>query len=141
MTEIEKMYENANIKPKKEGYCDWDSDCPYPDIINNGCEDECSYWKYKDEANYPPFTSDKQLELIKWLAIRFNSDYMSYWHNEIKDVWIFRLHDLTELSSEEPFVYEGRNKDFTESLCNLINALWQSLTDQEKEKIRRTLNE
>ena len=68
MNEVEKMYENCNIKPKQEGYCDWDSDCPYPDIINSGCGDECSYWKYEDEAKYPPFTAEKQLELIKLLA-------------------------------------------------------------------------
>ena len=51
MNEVEKMYENCNIKPKQNGYCDWDCDCPYPDIINNGCGDECPYWKYEDEAN------------------------------------------------------------------------------------------
>lgn len=67
MNEVEKMYENCNIKPKQEGYCDWDSDCPYPDIIHNECGDECPYWKYEDEVKYPPFTAEKQLELIKLL--------------------------------------------------------------------------
>ena len=87
----------------------------------------------------PPFTAEKQIELIKWLALRFNSDYVSYWHNEIKDVWIFRVNDLTEFSSEEPCIYEGRNKDFTEVLCNLINALWQDLTSAEQNEIKNIL--
>lgn len=50
MSEITKLYENCNIKPKQEGYCDWDSDCPYPDIINKGCGDECPYWKYENKV-------------------------------------------------------------------------------------------
>ena len=81
MNEVEKMYENARVE-------------------------SVGFNPYKLEDEYPPFTAEKQLELIKWLAIRFNSDYMSYWHNEIKDVWIFRLQDLTEFSSEEPYIYE-----------------------------------
>ena len=123
MTEIEKMFKNAGIKK-----CNRMLPCPF----ENECKD-CEFnW-------YPDFTAEKQIELIKWLAIRLNSDYMAYWHNEIKDVWIFRLHELTELSSEEPYIYEGRNKDFTEALCNLTNDLWQDLTDQEKEEIRNIL--
>lgn len=135
MSEIEKMYENAGVE--------------YEERYNNctlnkegDCELKCScdICKYSEEKYiYPPFTAEKQIELIKWLAIRFNSDYMSYWHNEIKDVWIFRLNDLTEFSSEEPCIYEGRNKYFTEALCNLINDLWQSLTPEEKQQVKGIL--
>lgn len=112
MNEIEKMYETVGLHKRS-----------YIAV------------KFNDKI----FTAEKQLELIKLLAIRFNSDYMSYWHNEIKDVWIFRLHDLTELSSEEPCIYEGRNKDFTEALCNLINDLWQDLTEEERKQIKEVL--
>ena len=124
MNEVEKMYRNSGIKECNRLL----KPCPF----GNEC-DGCEYnW-------YPEFTAEKQLELIKWLATRFNSDYVSYWHNEIKDVWIFRLNDLTELSSEEPCIYEGRNKDFTEALCNLINDLWQSLTEEEYKQIKEIL--
>lgn len=138
MTEIEKMYENAGVEPI-------DSKLEPMRTLKFSVDDIGNTWTreqyMKEVPIYPPFAADKQLGLIKWLAIRFNSDYMSYWHNEIKDVWIFRLHDLTELSSEEPCIQEGRNKNFADALCNLINHLWQDLTDEEKEEIRRILNE
>lgn len=120
MNEVEKMYKNAGIE--------------VPTV-------RLKIFKDDNGKIYiqPPFTPEKQLELIKWLAIRFNSDYISYWHNEIKDVWIFRVNDLTEFSSEEPFIYEGRNKDFTEALCNLINDLWQDLTEAEQNEIKNIL--
>lgn len=111
MSEVEKMYENCNIKPKQEGYCDWDSDCPYPDIINSGCGDECPYWKYEDEATYPPFTADKQLGLIKWM-IKTNHRYF------IQDVF---------------------ECEFEESLAKVLNLYWQDLTESEQEQIKRIL--
>jgi len=135
MNEIEKLYENANVKPYI--YCSKPRlDCNARETGN--CKQDCEY--YSGKRLLTPFTAEKQIELIKLLAIRFSSDYMSYWRNEIKDVWIFRLHDLTKFSSKEPCIYEGRNKDFTEALCNLINDLWQDLTEEEKEQIRSVLN-
>ena len=141
MNEVEKLYENAGIKSLPT--C---KNCNMLDEYwSNGtyCS-TCKCDKDNYECNianyiYPPFTAKKQIELIKWLAIRFNSDYMAYWHNEIKDVWIFRLYELTEISSEEPYIYEGRNKDFTEALCDLFNDLWQDLTEEERRQIKDIL--
>lgn len=42
ISEVEKLYENCNIKPKQNGYCDWDSNCPYP---HHRCNDECPYFE------------------------------------------------------------------------------------------------
>lgn len=126
MTQIEKMFENANIKPKKEGYCDWDSDCPYPDIINSGCGNECPYWKYKDEANYPPFTAEKQLLLIKWL-VKTRPIHISFLFGK----WII----------EGMGRYGDKYDTFEDALSGYINHIWQLLTDQDKEEIRRILNE
>lgn len=123
--EIIKLYENAGIKPIKQGYCDWDSDCPYPDIINNGCGDECPYWKYEDEANYPPFTAEKQIELIKWL-IKYDELHADFNDNE---------YGFSTLN------YSGKyKKDFEESLASVINnELWQDLTEDEKISIKNIL--
>ncbi|MBP5597576.1 MAG: hypothetical protein J6Y02_19550 [Pseudobutyrivibrio sp.] len=49
MNEIEKMYENANVKSVCDGL-----DC-------FTCNAKCNNGKY------PPFTAEKQLKLIKWL--------------------------------------------------------------------------
>ena len=138
MSEIEKMYENCNIKPKQKGYCDWDSDCPYPDIINNGCGDECSYWKYEDEAKYPPFTAKKQLLLLQLLARIESADYFQFFFYEIKQEWVFRLNMLTELSCEPAYIYESRNKNFDECIAGLLNLIWQDLTE-EKQQVKGIL--
>lgn len=56
MSEIEKLYENANVEKKYD--C---SDCEYlSEYICPKCSDK--------QLKYPEFTAEKQLELIKWLA-------------------------------------------------------------------------
>jgi hypothetical protein len=127
MSEIEKLYENCNIAPQKEGYCGWDCDCPYPDIIRNGCGDRCPYWEYEDEAKYPPFTAEKQIELIKWL-----SDTYYYIHN------IYKTIDTKEYCIENDF-YDIQTNKFEEALARLINKLWQDLTEEEKTSIKNIL--
>jgi len=78
----------------------------------------------------PPFTETKQLRLIKWLIrnkrlfIR-KADYSS---NYYMDVTYNRGNGVD-------------NPKFESCLASLINDIWQSLTIQEKEEIRRILNE
>ena len=125
MSEVEKMYENCNIKPKREVYCDWDSDCPYPDIINSGCGDECPYWKYEDEATYPPFTAEKQLELIKGLAKHYGN-----------------IHILNNAARGFAIGIEGVSfnlKKFEEIIAMVLNCFWQDLTEQERTEIAEIL--
>ena len=104
MNEIEKMYGNANIKAKE--YCDRDSDacmscCPE-------WENRQDCWKYKSVI--PPFTAEKQLELIKWFIhsrhfspVRFNAR------------WV------------------------VDDIASHINFLWQSLTEEEKQQVKEIL--
>lgn len=124
MSEIEKMYENCNIKPKQEGYCDWDSDCPYPDIINNGCGDECPYWKYEDKAKYPPFTAEKQLLLIQWLA-------------ETRPIHITLL--LDKWTIEGMVRYGIKYDTFEDALSGYVNQIWNDLTPEEKQQVKGIL--
>lgn len=131
MSEITKLYENCNIKPKQEGYCDWDSNCPYPRLK---CNDECPYWKDENEAKYPPFTPEKQIELIKWLA-RQNfvvCKNLGGWHTGInptydEDFGITCSKRATNLGS------------FEYALAGLINNLWQDLTEEEKQQVKEIL--
>lgn len=80
---------------------------------------------------YPDFTEEKQLELIKRLStkelkIRTNKQpYAVY---------------IGILGQNECF-YGLETLYFEESLAGLINYLWQDLTNQEKEEIRKILNE
>lgn len=68
MSEIEKMYENANIKAKE--YCDRDSDacmscCPE-------WENRQDCWKYKSVI--PPFTAEKLIKLEMFLINKGDFD-------------------------------------------------------------------
>lgn len=117
MTQIEKMFKNAGIKK-----CNRMLPCPF----KNECED-CEFnW-------YPDFTAEKQIELIKFLG-------------RIKDYTV-------EIDKFKGVYYVGCRKAgsnnkhwgchniFEESLAELVNDIWQSLTNQEKEEIRGILNE
>lgn len=110
MTEIDKMFENAGFIKKQ---------CKdYSCIVceqNNNCE------------KYPPFTAEKQLELIKFL---FNHNV--YYDVDSKGNYWFHI-------SDDCYTYYY-NK-FEVALANIINEMWQDLTDQEKEEIKELLDE
>lgn len=108
MSEIEKLYENANVEKE------W-KPLPYGGI---------------DEF-YPPFTAEKQIELIKWLAKR--QDFgLNYYPNS--KMWVAQTQFSWEFYSK---TYE--HKEFKQALAGLINNLWQDLTDTEKAEIKRIL--
>ena len=102
MNEIEKMYKNANVEDKN---------------INNQL--------YKD-LNYPQFTAEKQLELIKFMlqkGIYYDTDGDTYW---------FHYTDEIENAKYRPF---------KEAISEFINGLWQDLIEEEKEQVKEILNE
>lgn len=132
MNEVTKLYENAGIKPTKN----WQSclNCKLKTEIRYdewGCEyltcNRLEMPKKCPDAKeyYPLFTAEKQLELIKWLA---NYDEVCRME-KIRDGWFVEIDMITsELSST-----------FKEALANLINKIWQDLTDAERTQIRGIL--
>ena len=100
MSEIEKLYENVGLI-----YCN---------KCRHDSELDCLYMC---ESKYPPFTAEKQIELIKWLV-----------HNTKQ------IH-ITDVNNGEFFfsalTYESYMKvDFDEALASFINNLWQDLTEE-----------
>ncbi len=131
MSEVEKMYENCNIKPKKKGYCDWDSNCPYP---HHNCNDECPYWKYEDETKYPPFTAEKQLFLLQLLARKSHITIgLGLPWGQYDDSW-------WTVTSKNGGLGTNAYK-FEEALASFVNSKWQDLTDNEKAEIKEILSE
>ena len=122
MTEIEKMYENVGIKK-----CNRLLSCPF----ENKCDEGCEYnW-------YPDFDAEKQIELIKLLQ-RKNGYKFSFSSTNDNSEYLFFAHkDNTPV---QELIVAG-DKCYEEALASFINILWQDLTDQEKEEIRRILNE
>ena len=140
MSEVEKLYELAEIKKQ---YCGWldmgDLDCQMQYVTCNSI----SEWKEavfssrfseseeEPELKYPPFTAEKQLELIKWLAKR--QDFgLNYYPNS--EVW-----DAQTQFSWESYCKTYEHEEFEQALAGLINILWQDLKEEEKETIRGIL--
>ena len=118
MNEIEKMYENAKVQKKYD--C---TSCEYlSDYICPKCTDK--------QLKYPEFTAEKQIELIKWLStkeLKIRTNKQPY------AVYIGVLGDDNTCS------YGCEGLYFEETLSELINNLWQDLTEEEKEQIREIL--
>lgn len=144
MNEIEKLYENAGLSNMwVEEYDDkqfWHG-C-YIEMIQSMMK--LNDWDRKTATSVahkecrkalPPFTAEKQIELIKWLA-RHNfvvCKNLGGWHTGInptydEDFGITCSKRATNLGS------------FEYALAGLINNLWQDLTEEEKEQIRGILN-
>lgn len=99
-SEVEKMYENANVEDKN---------------INNQL--------YKD-LNYPQFTAEKQLKIVKFMfhkGIYYDTDGDTYWFHYTDDI---------ENATYRPF---------EEAIAEFINVFWQDLTDTEKAEIKNIL--
>ena len=90
-------------------------------------------------AKYPDFTDTKQLELIKWLAVK-HSKY-SILHID-KYCNYFRVSfdkDKCKDGAGYEFDYAGFNTDFSQDLAGLICELWEDLSDEQREEVRGIL--
>lgn len=80
---------------------------------------------------YEDFTAEKQIELIKWLCQKTYRNYLHFRYER----------DINNWKMECNMVGLREYGSFEECFAGLINNLWQDLTDQDKEEIRRILNE
>ena len=114
MSEITKLYENAGVLKECLSSC----------YINKTWRKTHDCLNCDNRENYPPFTAEKQIELIKWL-MKYDEI-----HGDYNDGYGFSTLN-----------YSGKyKKDFEESLASIINnELWQDLTEAEKEAIRGIL--
>lgn len=121
MSEVEKLYKKAKIEPEINYVCDKE---PCKKSSLKCCADiGCSHL-YDIREDYPDFTAEKQLELIKWLA-RFD----------------LRI----EYTNAKYFIESHRHgysvytACFEQALAKFINILWQDLTETERNEIRDIL--
>ena len=136
-SQVAKMYENAGVKPLPT--C---NNCNMLDEYwSNGtyCS-TCKCDKDSDECNmanyiYPSFTAEKQIELIKWLAINKEDFGIHYKDYDEEYRWVCGC----EFNVED-YLRFNEDRTFEESLAGLINNLWQDLTESEQEQIRSILN-
>ena len=126
ISEVEKLYNLVGIEQIRE--CETYDECPY-------CfSHPCAVCAMKFSMTYPPFTAEKHIELIKWLAKNkqgFGLDYCAYtsgsvWECGAKFEW-------------EVYKYTKESDVFEEALASLINNIWQDLNETEQNEIRRIL--
>ena len=141
MTEIEKLYENANIKPEYRYDCNLADTIkplevfPLCNCSKGEIKDYCTnkqdyrYCKvYKVNKIYPPFTAEKQLELIKWLSRR---GLLNIAFCETKNTYQFFNEKCTGTFCE----------DLATSIATLVQCELDFCTDVEKEQIKEILND
>lgn len=112
MSEIEKMMQNAGIRKGRMS----DEDCA-EDCLDYECKN-CRY------SNYPPFTAEKQLEIVKFMlhkGIYYDTDGDTYW---------FHISDEIENATYRPF---------EEAIAEFINVFWQLLIEKERKQIKEIL--
>lgn len=131
MSEIEKMMQNTGCKLD----C-----CKYAEYGYEGEEGTWYYckkegrecWTYPKgdadcvENKYPPFTSEKQIELIKWLA-RLEPVEIGY--SSVYGYWVENQTDIRFYFGDQ----------FDNALASFINILWQDLTEEEKQQVKGIL--
>ena len=91
--------------------------------------DSVGFNTYTLKDEYPPFTAEKQLELIKWVS-NFKV-YESVIHKDRK--WFM----CASIGCND--YCESRNESFEQALASLILELWKDLIDDQKQEIKRIL--
>ena len=128
MSEIEKMYKNAgvdyeerynNCTLNKEGECKLKCSC-----------DICKY--SEEKYIYPPFTAEKQIELIKFIT-SLGVCEIENWNDK-------GFHFAIKRERIYPTMFLSlSNINLQETLADVINNLWQDLTEEEKQQVKGIL--
>ena len=127
MSEITKLYENAGVMWEeryddcilnKEGNCDFRISC-----------DICDY--SKEKYIYPPFTAEKQIELIKLLG-----NVRDYTVEIDKFKGVYYVGCRSAGSNDKLW---GSSNVFEDALAELINETWFCLSEEEKQQVKGIL--
>ena len=128
MNEIEKMYENAGINMQH-----------LLDVNTNQFVDV-----------YPPFTAEKQIAILMFILnkfgdIGFQKMYSIRGNDESTRKDFIKClcdceHETLDSRPVDFYYQNGASGDnFEESLAGLINYLWQSLSEEEKQQVKGIL--
>ena len=114
---IEKLYELAGIDRKKPKCLD----CFFENQSCLRSYDECPSF-------YPPFTDTKQLDIIKLMSSEFTVRINSNPNGTF----------IMLMQSAKTFLWASDDK-FEQALAKLVCELWEYLTKEAKQKIKRIL--
>lgn len=120
---IEKLYELAKVGQKPSCESSYFHNCG-----KRNCN-ICDKARYK---KYPPFTDIKQLELIKWIQIHKNKQYLHF--VDVVSSY-FRGLKFETKEEEKKFI----DSEYPQKLAKFVCELWNYLTDMQKEELKRIL--
>ena len=141
MTEVEKLYSLAGVEPDYDYFTLFDDKVHKIGRIMHLCKEELKHWLenyQKDyvaikvirvDIDYPPFTAEKQIELIKWLCQKTYRNYLLVRYDFTNYYWLIEC-NMTD---------SNRVDNFSEALASVCNNLWQNLTSAEQNEIRKIL--
>ena len=126
MNEIEKMYENVKLTNL---YCgdDYIAEYMLQSECTNDNEEKCKTCD-KVKISYPPFTAEKQLELLKLLIRHYKTEiYCRYANDKYKLIIYTEDCCTSDMDS------------FENALASVVCDIWGLLTEEEKQQIKDIL--
>lgn len=125
MSEIEKMYRAAKVVPSHH-YC---NECQYD--MSAECPIRCP----DNVAVYSPFTPEKQLNIIKLIS-KQGQIIIENWEKDNRGFNItFRANSNLRYITMDCIT----RKTVEEALAQIVNDLWQDLTEEEKQQVKGIL--
>ena len=88
-----------------------------------------------DKVYYPPFTVEKQLELIKFVGKLKENNEIGIEYQKDNSLWCTCLRD----TYDECLNIWAHHKHFDQALASLILQLWNDLTEEQIENIKEIL--
>ena len=140
MSEVEKLYKNAGVEKQYYYFDSADGNTYTWELNENGNDKHNMCFIGKPKIKDREFTAEKQIELIKWLSNNDkdkNKEMCIY--NSSHPYFYFGLYHNEDIEDNSYGYGESLTLTFEEGLANLINNLWQSLTEQERTEIRSIL--
>ena len=130
MSEVEKMYENAGVKPEINYVCDKEP-CEQHSV---DCQ-KCSHL-YDTREDYPDFTAEKQIAIIKLIS-KQGQVIIENWEKDNRGFNVtFRANSNLRYITMDCIT----RKTVEEALAQIVNDIWQDLTEEEKQQVKEILN-
>lgn len=115
---IQKLYEVAGVEEKRG-----------VELTADPISEEPKFNEHYVSYGYPPFTAEKQIEIIKFLISK-HARFDMFKNYEQKDLYMVYY---------ECRYFPKQYLPFGEALAESINYLWQDLTEEQKQEIKRIL--
>ena len=120
MSEITKLYENAEVKKQIPKICSNN------ELYCKGCKAHIeNAMPYCKSAEYPPFTAEKQIAILQF-CLKWGQVHILKGIND-------------EFRIENCCYRQGYQPTIADAIANYINEKWEKLTPEEKQQVKGIL--